>query len=128
MALILHADDEGDIRERLATRMKRDGHDVVSAKNGQVAWTLLCNKMPKLPEFIISDYDMPKMTGSQLLRSVRSDSRFLHIPFTLFSASDRDIDGTPLTVLCAELKATLVDKRRWEPSNMTCLLQPLVGL
>ncbi len=126
MALILHVDDEGEIRERLAMRLKRDGHDVVSAKDGQVAWNLLCNKMPKLPEYIISDYDMPKMTGGQLLCDVRADSRFLHIPFTLFSASDRDITGTSLTVLCAEFKATLVNKRRWEPSNIACLLSPLV--
>ena len=126
MPTILHAEDDKGIREGFARRFKRMvGYDVVSAEDGQAAWELLCT-MPTSPDIIVSDFDMPKMTGGQLLARVRADSKFATIPFTLFTATERDFDGKPLASLCAELHAHYVDKGKWD-GDMQPLLRPMFG-
>lgn len=123
MALILHAEDDLGIREGFARRFKRLGHEVVSAEDGEKAWKLL-GKMTKFPDIIVSDYDMPKMTGVMLLQRVREEPRFAIIPFTLFTATERDFDGKPMARVCADLQAHYVDKGQWN-GDMADLLKPL---
>jgi len=40
-------------------------------------------------DFIISDWNMPKMTGLELLKAVRADQRFSDIPLLLITAEAR---------------------------------------
>ena len=55
----------------------------VEADDGSVAWDML-QKNPV--DFIVSDWNMPKMTGIELLKKVRSDDNLKGIPFLMVTA------------------------------------------
>ena len=40
-------------------------------------------------EFIICDWDMPKMTGLELLKEVRQDEKLKHLPFLMLTATNQ---------------------------------------
>ncbi len=55
----------------------------VEADDGSVAWEML-QKEPA--DFIVSDWNMPKMTGIELLKKVRADENLKDIPFLMVTA------------------------------------------
>ncbi len=55
----------------------------VEADDGSVAWDML-QKDPV--DFIVSDWNMPKMTGIELLKKVRADEKLKDIPFLMVTA------------------------------------------
>ena len=57
---------------------------IETASNGELAWKML-NK--NRYDLIICDWDMPKMTGYQLLKLVRESQLHQHIPFLLLTAA-----------------------------------------
>ena len=58
-------------------------NNVVEADDGTTAWEIL-NK--DNIQFIVSDWNMPKMTGIDLLRKVRASEEFADIPFLMVTA------------------------------------------
>jgi two-component system chemotaxis response regulator CheY len=60
------------------------GHeDVTTARNGEQAYQILTKE--KI-DFIISDWNMPIMTGIELLKKVKSTPDMKHIPFLMVTA------------------------------------------
>ena len=55
----------------------------MEADDGSVAWEML-QKDPV--DFIVSDWNMPKMTGIELLKKVRADDNLKDIPFLMVTA------------------------------------------
>ena len=80
---ILYAEDQRSIREIFETLLKRRGHEVVMAENGHVLLETL--KVGKF-DLVLTDNDMPEMTGIQALRAIRADPRFESLPVVVFSA------------------------------------------
>jgi CheY-like chemotaxis protein len=66
---ILVVDDEKSVRESQALLLRASGYDVSMAENGLDA--LLQLKTPNLPDLIISDLNMPHMSGFELLSVLR---------------------------------------------------------
>jgi CheY-like chemotaxis protein len=65
---ILLVDDDPSVRDSVATLLTSEGYDVVTAENGFGALSQL---RKRLPEIIVSDLDMPGMSGFELLSVVR---------------------------------------------------------
>ena len=81
---VLVVDDFATMRRIIKTSLKKLGfNNVVEAEDGQDA----LNAMKK-DNFclIISDWNMPNMTGIEFLRAVRGDDRFKNIPFIMVTA------------------------------------------
>lgn len=58
------------------------------ARDGEAAWQTIQTQEIDL---IISDWNMPLMTGEELLKNVRETDQFAHIPFLMLTArSDKD--------------------------------------
>ncbi len=77
MARILLADDEEGLRLLLGRQLKRSGHEVIPACDGQQAAELLGSDTFDL---IVSDMKMPRMDGMALLahaRTVAPDTEFI---------------------------------------------------
>jgi CheY-like chemotaxis protein len=78
-AWILVCDDEAHIRHIIAHKLRGVGFNVVEARNGQEAMSLLdpAGKNPLRPSLVITDFQMPLITGLELCKSlkVRSDTR-----------------------------------------------------
>ncbi|MGE4293497.1 MAG: chemotaxis response regulator CheY [Desulfovibrio sp.] len=81
---ILVVDDFSTMRRIIKNILRQLGYDnVVEADDGTTAWEVL-NK--DNVDFIISDWNMPKMTGIELLRKVRASEEYASVPFLMVTA------------------------------------------
>ena len=81
---ILIVDDFSTMRRIIKNILRQlDLNNVVEADDGTTAWEVL-NK--DHIDFIISDWNMPQMTGIELLRKVRASEDFGHLPFLMVTA------------------------------------------
>ncbi|HYM49968.1 MAG TPA: response regulator [Candidatus Limnocylindrales bacterium] len=65
---ILVADDDRDVRTMLRTLLELDGHDVLEAADGDVAWRIIQQQELAV---VVADVQMPGMDGLQICRKVR---------------------------------------------------------
>ena len=81
---ILIVDDFSTMRRIIKNILRQlDLNNVVEADDGTTAWEVL-NK--DHIDFIISAWNMPQMTGIELLRKVRASEDFGHLPFLMVTA------------------------------------------
>jgi len=82
---ILVVDDFPTMRRIVKTLMRQNGYtNFVEAEDGAQGLKTL-ESTPDI-EFIVSDWNMPNMTGLEFLKAVRADSRFQHLPFLMVTA------------------------------------------
>ena len=88
---ILVVDDEQRTRNLLKDALKALGFlNVTLARDGSMAWQLFVETSPPF-DLVISDWNMPRMSGLDLLKRVRIDLRAGKVPFILVTAErDRD--------------------------------------
>ncbi len=84
MAKVLVVDDEQTLLFLLQQIVEEQGHEVLTAENGQQALYQLENQSPQL---VISDVMMPVMDGYALLEELRSREDFKDIKLVLISAA-----------------------------------------
>jgi len=81
---ILIVDDFATMRRILKNILKQLGFkNLVEADDGTTAWEVLEGQGIDL---IISDWNMPKMTGLELLKKVRASDKYKGIPFLMVTA------------------------------------------
>jgi two-component system chemotaxis response regulator CheY len=81
---ILVVDDFSTMRRIVKNILKQLGFtNVVDADDGSSAWEVL-NK-DKI-DFVISDWNMPTMSGLELLKKIRSSEEFSDLPFLMVTA------------------------------------------
>ncbi len=81
---VLVVDDFSTMRKILKNILRQLGFEnIVEADDGTTAWEVL-NK--DNIEFIVSDWNMPQMTGMELLRKVRGSEEYADIPFLMVTA------------------------------------------
>jgi two-component system response regulator PilR (NtrC family) len=87
MGKILVSDDELSMRQFLEILLKKEGHQVVCAGDGQEAWA----RFQAEPfDLVISDIKMPKMDGLELLRKVKERRPALAVIMVTAYASPED--------------------------------------
>lgn len=87
MAHILVAEDERDIRELINFTLMFAGHKVTQASNGAEALDLA----PKvLPDLIMMDVRMPRMTGYEACRQMKQIDSLKEVPVIFLSAKGQD--------------------------------------
>jgi len=81
---ILVVDDFATMRKVIRNLLKQSGFEnITEAEDGAMAFETL--KSQKI-DFIISDWNMPNMTGLELLKSVRKDDNLSKMPFLMVTA------------------------------------------
>ena len=88
-ALVLVADDDGDILTLVALQLKRAGYDVLEAADGEAALQLALERLPALA---ILDISMPKRTGDEVTRALRRNESTRAMPIILLTARVQEID------------------------------------
>ena len=88
-ANILIADDEPNQLELMSFNLTNAGYSIIKATNGKEAIELIENHSPDL---IILDWMMPKMSGIDVCRTLRSRSETKQIPIIILSARSEDSD------------------------------------
>ena len=81
---VLVVDDFSTMRRIVRNILRQIGlNNVVEADDGTTAWDVLTRE--KI-DFIVSDWNMPKMTGIELLRKVRGSEEYADVPFLMVTA------------------------------------------
>ena len=112
MARILIAEDERDIRELISFTLQFAGHEVITTGNGAEA---LETARREIPDLILLDVRMPKMTGYEACREIKADASLGHIPVAFLSAKGQE--GEIQTGLAAGAVAYIL--KPFAPDDLT---------
>lgn len=102
---VLVADDEVHIVHVVAMKLRNNGFEVITADNGAEAYKLCCEEKP---DIVITDYQMPQMTGIELVEKIRSTP---------------EIENTPVIILTARGFA-IEDEQKERLNVAECLSKP----
>ncbi|HMF13172.1 MAG TPA: hybrid sensor histidine kinase/response regulator, partial [Gemmataceae bacterium] len=86
---VLVVDDSITVREVERQLLRAHGYEVAVAVDGQDGWNALRTDSFDL---IVTDVDMPRMNGFDLLRSIRGDHALAGLPVVIVSYKDRETD------------------------------------
>jgi chemosensory pili system protein ChpA (sensor histidine kinase/response regulator) len=81
--LVLVVDDSLTVRRVTQRLLAREGYRVVLAKDGLEALEKLAQERPKV---ILSDIEMPRMDGFDLVRNIRGDARLADLPVIMITS------------------------------------------
>lgn len=87
--VVLVADDDDDILLLVTTRLRRDGFEVVSARNGEDALALARERRP---DIAVLDIGMPKLDGLEVLAQIRADDELKGMLVLLLTAKAQESD------------------------------------
>lgn len=84
----LVVDDSLTVRRWMVRSLEREGYQVVQCRDGQEAWERLaaglrCN-------LVVSDVEMPRLDGFQLLSRIRQDANLARLPVALLTSRQGD--------------------------------------
>ena len=86
---VLLVEDEPAQRELLAYNLEAEGFDVVTADNGEDGLILVDENDPDL---IVLDWMMPQLSGIEVCRRLKSNSKTRQIPVVMLSARAEEVD------------------------------------
>jgi chemosensory pili system protein ChpA (sensor histidine kinase/response regulator) len=81
--LILVVDDSLTVRRVTQRLLVREGYRVTLAKDGLDALERLAEEIPQV---VLSDIEMPRMDGFDLVRNIRSDPRWTDLPVIMITS------------------------------------------
>lgn len=86
---VLLVEDESAQREMLAYNLEAEGFDVITADNGEDGLILVDENDPDL---IVLDWMMPQLSGIEVCRRLKSNSKTRQIPVIMLSARADEVD------------------------------------
>jgi len=81
--LILVVDDETHILYVMSVKLRDAGYRVITANDGKEGLALA---MERMPDLVITDYQMPYMTGVELCRKLKEHAPTSTIPALMLTA------------------------------------------
>jgi chemosensory pili system protein ChpA (sensor histidine kinase/response regulator) len=82
-AMVMVVDDSLTVRRVTQRLLEREGYRVVTAKNGIEALERLAGERPVV---LLTDIEMPRMDGFDLVRNVRGDARLADLPVIMITS------------------------------------------
>ena len=86
---VLVVDDEIHIVHVVAIKLRNNGYEVISAENGEEAFDLICQEKP---DIVVTDLQMPVITGLELVEKLRSNEATSDIPVIMLTARSFSMD------------------------------------
>jgi Chemotaxis protein histidine kinase and related kinases len=80
---VMVVDDSLTVRKITGRLLEREGYRVVTAKDGVDALEQLIDTVP---DVVLSDIEMPRMDGFDLVRNIRADARLKHLPVIMITS------------------------------------------
>jgi two-component system, OmpR family, alkaline phosphatase synthesis response regulator PhoP len=80
---VLIVDDEIHIVHVVAIKLRNNGYEVITANNGAEAYELACTENP---DIIVTDYQMPVMSGIELIQKLRENEQTKDLPVIMLTA------------------------------------------
>jgi two-component system response regulator RegX3 len=86
MTRVLIVEDEPDLADPLAYLLRREGYDVEIAEDGPAALSAFRDRGG---DIVLLDLMLPGMSGTEVCRQIRSNSR---VPIIMLTAKDSEVD------------------------------------
>ncbi len=118
---ILICDDEVHILLVAEFKFRRAGYDVDTAGDGQEAWELI---QRRIPDLLITDYQMPRLNGVGLTRKVRENPATAELPILMLTAKGFEIDAR---ALAAQWKVLGLISKPFSPREMLQTVNRILG-
>ncbi|PKO54069.1 MAG: hybrid sensor histidine kinase/response regulator, partial [Betaproteobacteria bacterium HGW-Betaproteobacteria-21] len=80
---VMVVDDSLTVRKIIGRLLEREGYRVITAKDGVDALEAL---IETVPDVILSDIEMPRMDGFDLVRNIRADLRTRQVPVIMITS------------------------------------------
>lgn len=87
--VILVVDDEADLRDLLTYNLLRAGLEPIAAIDGANALSIVAKR---LPDLVLLDQMMPRLSGTDVLARWRRDTRTARLPVIMLTARNADAD------------------------------------
>lgn len=116
---ILIVDDSITVREVESRLLQNQGYNVETAVNGIDGWNAV-----RLGHYdlVITDIDMPRMNGIELLKAIKSDPKLQYLPVMIVSYKEED------RIKCMEAKADYyLTKRSYQDAALIDAVNDLIG-
>lgn len=112
---ILVVDDEESIREFLEIMLKKEGYEITTAEDGQIALDLMKKKSF---DMVISDMQMPNVTGMELLKKVKEQSPdIVFMMITAFATTETAVEAMKIGAFDYITKPFKIDEVRINIAN-----------
>jgi DNA-binding response OmpR family regulator len=85
---VLVVEDHHDTSFMLCRLLKMEGYEVEHAIDGMVGYNTATNEHPDL---IVTDIQMPRMNGIEMIKRIREDAEFRQTPIIVMSAYGKRI-------------------------------------
>lgn len=99
MAKILLVEDDNNLREIYEARLQAEGYEIVTAPDGESA---LVVAKKELPDLVISDVMMPRVSGFEMLDILRNTEGLKHVKVIMLTALGQAEDKTRADSLGAD--------------------------
>jgi PAS domain S-box-containing protein len=94
---VLYAEDDNDVRELLTSILSQRVSEVLVAKDGKEALEIFENNHDI--DVVVTDIEMPKMTGLELIREIKKEINYPYIVITTaFNDTDFLLDAIELRI------------------------------
>ena len=90
---VLVAEDNAALAAVVRFHLERAGLQVDLARNGRDAWDLLQTRDYPV---VITDQQMPELSGSEICRRMRHDPRLAHVPVLMVTAKSLELEHAKL--------------------------------
>jgi DNA-binding response OmpR family regulator len=118
--LLLIADDETHILHVLTLKLGRAGFEILTAEDGQTALELALRHPVDL---VITDHQMPLLSGLELARKLADDSRTAGVPVLLLTARGYNIAAQRL----AGTRIAAMLSKPFSPTELTATVEQLLS-
>jgi len=109
---VVTCDDDIFITKIVVMAPSKLGIDVASRTDGEQAWQLIEEECPDL---LISDCEMPHLSGLELTRRLRREERYQHLPIILLTAKAFQLSEDQLR---RDLSVNAVLKKPFSPRQL----------
>jgi DNA-binding response OmpR family regulator len=92
----LVVDDEFHIVQVVAIKLRNNGFEVITAENGDIAYRLACEHNP---DIVITDYQMPVLSGIELIEKLRQNHATATTPVVMLTARNFSVEDSLMQTL-----------------------------
>lgn len=116
---ILIVEDEADVRNAVAYRLKAAGYSVITANDGQEG---LETARREHPDLVVLDLMLPRMNGYQVCMALKYDEKYKNIPVIIFTAWKEEDNRK----LAEDVRADAFISKPFEPEELMSKIRELL--
>jgi len=117
---ILVVDDESHILHVVSLKLRNAGYEVITAEDGEEA---LEAALEHRPDLVITDYQMPVMTGLELCKQLKQNETTASIPALMLTARGIGLEAE----VAQQTNITGVMSKPFSPREILARVHELIG-